>query len=356
MAASRRTVALACLIVGAATAAPAAANRVINGCVIAPEAQCAWMDLRGADLHGENLWHANLHGADLNGADLHGAQLEEANLGRANLDHANLESANLWHADLTAAYLDSANFYGADLLGAGLEHTHAVHARFDRAQLQVARFAGANLQNATFHYSKLLFTRFEHAYFHGTDLFHAHAEHAHLWPSNFDKDLTARGSLFLEVRAHINAYGEGPPDRGSCYSNAYLLSVDLDSPSGTCKGEAEGNGTDGFRYGDDVDWKWSTTPTSRTLELTQASVTDGYSRNPTLRGIANGDWASYEVLTQFGFGGHGPTRTVQSRGMPGGPLAVYLVRRSYNYVVDDDVLHTKTRNGYVMNLTGWLPR
>ena len=352
---SRRIVPLACCLGIGFGAAPASATRVINGCVIQPEAQCAWMDLRGADLHGENLWHANFHGADLNRADLSNAQLEAADLSKANLDHANLDSANLWHGNLTSAYLDSANLHGADLFAARLEHTHAVHTRFDRARLQLAHFAEANLQNATFHYAHLEWTRFEHARFHGTDLTHAHAQHAHFWPSNFDADLTARGSLFIEVRAHINAYGEAAPNRGSCYGTN-LGSIDLDSRSGTCKGEAEGNGSDGFRYGDDVDWSWSTTPTSRALDLSQLSVhgTDGL--HPKLHGTANGDWASYHVETQRGFGGHGPTRNVQPRGLPGGPLAVYLVRRSYNYVVDDNVVEVRSRNGFIMNLTGWLPR
>ena len=85
---------------------------VIDGCVIAPNAECAGANLSGADLKNANLSGANLTGADLTEADMLGA----------NLTNANLTDATIWFTDLQDANLERAKVQPIQFVNANLIH------------------------------------------------------------------------------------------------------------------------------------------------------------------------------------------------------------------------------------------
>ncbi|MCF8542966.1 MAG: pentapeptide repeat-containing protein [Candidatus Nanopelagicales bacterium] len=119
--------------------------RIVGGCVIAPRAQCAGANLRGADLAGADLLGADLAGANLRGADLAGANLRGADLAGANLRGANLVAANLERAGLHEADLTDANLRDAYLVGSIL-----YFADFSRANLRGANLSQALIGPTTF--------------------------------------------------------------------------------------------------------------------------------------------------------------------------------------------------------------
>ena len=122
-----------------------ATGKVINGCAIQPDTNCAWVNMPGADLNRANLIRAKLNSANLKGAELGGANLEEANLSNSDLSDAHLLGANLHGANLNRAYLDRAIFIGANLTQAKL-----IGANLNRAILGTADLSGANLSGANF--------------------------------------------------------------------------------------------------------------------------------------------------------------------------------------------------------------
>jgi hypothetical protein len=105
-------------------APPSAAQRVINGCPVAPHSQCLNANLTGAILREAELFRANLQGAILRQSDLRGANLEAANLIQADLFHANLSGANLRGALLVGAQLRWANLTEANFSGAIWSNGH----------------------------------------------------------------------------------------------------------------------------------------------------------------------------------------------------------------------------------------
>lgn len=126
----------------------AARSRVVNGCVVKPEASC-----RNMDLSGQNLANAKLNGADLSGANLSGAKLNGAQLEGANLKDAVMTGAKLRNANLTAAIMRQAELEDADLTGAKLVSTNLQYANLQRSNLArvkatAADFYGANLTDA----------------------------------------------------------------------------------------------------------------------------------------------------------------------------------------------------------------
>jgi uncharacterized protein YjbI with pentapeptide repeats len=133
--------------------------QVVNGCTIAPNAQCPNANLKGArlsgaklsgaKLNGANLSGAYLGGADLNGADLSGADLTRASMsGTTNLFQANLSGATLTGAQMGLARLARANLSRANLGGANLRLAYLIGADLSGANLTRATLDEANLANA----------------------------------------------------------------------------------------------------------------------------------------------------------------------------------------------------------------
>lgn len=117
------------------------AERVVNGCTIAPGTRCPQVDFANTRLTGVNLsgaflgnarqnpYPGNWDGANLSGANLSGAvvlcvegtaNLENVDFSGAELIDLNLYGSNLRGADFSGAYLVNVNFNGADLTGANL--------------------------------------------------------------------------------------------------------------------------------------------------------------------------------------------------------------------------------------------
>jgi uncharacterized protein YjbI with pentapeptide repeats len=113
-----------------ATAAPASADTVINGCtIVSNPTPTNFTNCPGADLSG-----ANLSGVDLSYANLAGATLVSL-AGEANLSNANLSSANLTGATLIICFLSpepglflvscgNPTLTGANLTDANLTNTN----------------------------------------------------------------------------------------------------------------------------------------------------------------------------------------------------------------------------------------
>jgi hypothetical protein len=228
------------------------------------------------------------------------------------------------------------------LEGAKLEGAHVVDGNFEHARLDGAMFTGAHLGAASF----------RHAHFANTHFRDAHVELVHFWPSNFNADHSAVHSLFVRLAAHINAYGGCcAPARDTCSATKdHQERIDSDSPQGICQGTGETNGdVPGFGRGDPIDWSWKTDCCTRHL-----TVSGAYGE---IKGTANGDWADFHVtsITRFkAIAGH--TRHEQPRGLPGGPISVYLARRDYTMRKYEDFPGAISWTGYVLNLSGWLPR
>jgi hypothetical protein len=159
-------VALVTPVVAAATATPAAADTVVDGCTIVSNptstnfTNCPGADLAGADLHSFNLSFANFSGADLAGALLAAcpagvnsscnfALLSDANLNNVNLSGAVLAAAT--DAELrpgsAAASFDDANLTDANLTDAVLAASVSLGGTEYGG---VADFTDATLTNANF--------------------------------------------------------------------------------------------------------------------------------------------------------------------------------------------------------------
>jgi len=186
-------IAAAIVIPGLATAAPAGADTVVDGCNIVSNptptnfTNCPGADLSGADLSGVDLDFANLAGAqfvyatcnpygfpfpictstvaDLSGTSFSGANLSSANMAGTDLSGDSLtgadlsgtvlgssdQYANMTGANLTDAFFGSssdltgANFTDATLTGAELDYTTLTGANFTDAVLTGVAFTGTLL-------------------------------------------------------------------------------------------------------------------------------------------------------------------------------------------------------------------
>lgn len=127
-----RRIALAGLMVLVAGAALANDKDNVNpSCVLAPEANCGWAELRklkapGKDLRDSQFMATRLDEADLSGANLSGSHLQltnfsKANLKGADLSHSHMHAVNLVGANLEGANLEGVNFLDANLSGANLK-------------------------------------------------------------------------------------------------------------------------------------------------------------------------------------------------------------------------------------------
>ncbi len=143
-----------------ATATPASADTVVNGCTIVSNptstnfTNCPGVDLAGANLSGVDLSFANLAGAsfiDCSVPDTNpcpSADVRLTSLSGDDLSNANLSSAALEGTNLSSVNLTSANLTGADLVfcavfpPAGSEFCPS-------ASLADATLTGANFTNAT---------------------------------------------------------------------------------------------------------------------------------------------------------------------------------------------------------------
>lgn len=126
-----------------------AAGTTVNGCLLAPWADCPNANMANANVTGTSLANANLSGANLSGANVSGSSLNAANLQGATLTGATLigvdfGGANLSGADLSGAYLNGAILTGTNLVGARLNNTLLVEADLSGADLTNATLTGAN--------------------------------------------------------------------------------------------------------------------------------------------------------------------------------------------------------------------
>ena len=159
-------------VLATATATPAAADTVINGCTIVSNptptdfTDCPNVNFSGLNFSGFNLSYANLAGdtfaecpsgscaaVDLNGANLTQADLSGATFGAlfvatpttsASIG-ADVENAILSGANLTGANLVFANFFGATLDAANLSDTQLARTSLTNANLSDANLTGAVL-------------------------------------------------------------------------------------------------------------------------------------------------------------------------------------------------------------------
>jgi uncharacterized protein YjbI with pentapeptide repeats len=163
-------------VLATATATPASADTVVNGCTIVSNptstnfTNCPGVDLTGASLSGVDLSFADLAGAtfvDCNffavsctGTDLTGANLTDANLSNAVLFSfttapppfhggasatANLSNANLSGADLSGADAQGVSFRGANLTDVNFTNANLAAAGLAGAMFPGADFTGTDL-------------------------------------------------------------------------------------------------------------------------------------------------------------------------------------------------------------------
>jgi hypothetical protein len=165
-------------VLDTATATPASADTVVNGCTIVSNptstnfTNCPGASLESVDLSGVDLSFANLAGADFSFSTLNGANLSNANLSSTLLADTNLSNAILSSANLTSAVLAycfdntaaqgvlcfTSNLTDANLTGANLTdapaavclNTSSDGADCGAADLSGAVLSGANLTGATF--------------------------------------------------------------------------------------------------------------------------------------------------------------------------------------------------------------
>jgi hypothetical protein len=159
-------VALVPPVLATATATPAAADTVVDGCTIVsnPTAtnftNCPGVDLTGASLSGVDLSFADLAGArfvDCNffavsctGTDLTGANLTDANLSSAALFSFTIAPPPLHGGASAAANLSNAILSGADLSGADAQEVSLIGANLTDANFTNADMAAASLAGAMF--------------------------------------------------------------------------------------------------------------------------------------------------------------------------------------------------------------
>jgi serine/threonine protein kinase, bacterial len=108
------------------------------------EMDISTLDLSKAHLPGITLSHANcayinLQGANLaagkfDKADLSGAVLKDTVLSKGYFSYANLQNADLRGADLSDAYLNYANLHGANLCGANLKGVKVTDEQLNQAK------------------------------------------------------------------------------------------------------------------------------------------------------------------------------------------------------------------------------
>lgn len=145
-----RRFALAGLMV-AILATPALANDKENvnpSCVLAPEANCGWAELRklkapGKDLRDSQFLATRLDEADLSGANLSGSHLQLTNFHKANLKGADLSYSHMHAVNLVGANLEGANLEGVNLLDANLTGANLKGANIKRVLWTAAALSGA---------------------------------------------------------------------------------------------------------------------------------------------------------------------------------------------------------------------
>jgi uncharacterized protein YjbI with pentapeptide repeats len=201
---------------GASLFIDGAGDLVINGCVIAPNTQCA-----GGDLSGARLFSASLAGADLSGANLSNAafvfvDLTGADLAGANLTGADIRDAVLAGADLTGVTVSGTAVRGADLTGATVpEGTFDVR-DLGACTLTDLDMSGWNLARASFSSTVMIRTNLS-----GADLTRAWMPRAQL----IDADLSgARMSGVILNSGDLT----GANLRGADLSSANLTSVNIE--------------------------------------------------------------------------------------------------------------------------------
>ena len=155
-------IAVACVtpVLATATATPAAADTVINGCTIVSNptptnfTNCPGANLSGANLSGLNLSYANFAGANLAESFDAVADFSDANLFSANL--SDLSSTVACTGITPIPECSSADFSGATLTdanvaNASLASCQTVSTRFGLLTVcNGAEFSGANLSGANF--------------------------------------------------------------------------------------------------------------------------------------------------------------------------------------------------------------
>lgn len=131
-------------------------NRTVNpNCVLEPEANCSWGDLRGAkaagmDLQGSSYLSALLDDADFQGANLEQSQMQLTSMKRANMSNANLTRSHM-HAikaqgiNLQGANLDDVNLTSAELQGANLKGASINRVLWLNAQLSGATWTDGRI-------------------------------------------------------------------------------------------------------------------------------------------------------------------------------------------------------------------
>jgi serine/threonine protein kinase, bacterial len=95
--------------------------------------------LPGITLSSANCAYINLQGANLaagkfDKADLSGAVLKDTVLSKGYFSYANLQNADLRGADLSDAYLNYANLHGANLCGANLKGVKVTEDQLNQAK------------------------------------------------------------------------------------------------------------------------------------------------------------------------------------------------------------------------------
>jgi serine/threonine protein kinase, bacterial len=88
------------------------------------KANCAYINLQGA----------NLAAGKFDYADLSGAVLKDTVLSKGSFSYANLQNADLRGADLTEAYLNYTNLHGANLCGANLKGVKVTEDQLNQAK------------------------------------------------------------------------------------------------------------------------------------------------------------------------------------------------------------------------------
>jgi Bacterial Ig-like domain (group 3)/Bacterial Ig domain/Pentapeptide repeats (8 copies) len=147
-------------VLATATATPASADTVVNGCTIVSNptstnfTNCPGVDLAGANLSGVDLSFANLAGASFIDCSVPNTNpCPEADVRLSNLSGADLSNANLSSAALEGTNLSSVNLTSGNLTGAGLVFCAVFPPAGSEfcpsASLTDATLTGATFTNAT---------------------------------------------------------------------------------------------------------------------------------------------------------------------------------------------------------------